>query len=185
MSSIPAAMRRNDRPTIPHFDPREFLYRRVPLSLWDNAAVPLEINAVSLPDLSVGRSRFGHPEWLRIEMIIEEDDRKHLERYDDYGVIGFRVQDVPTERFVNGVVHYTFRVHHDPGEYNYPHSEVRCYEDGIHVDAFKKLPEEMHLTWRELLLRKIEVFLKPHQPAAIRQTAPTSHIPELPIPIAV
>jgi hypothetical protein len=33
-----------------------------------------------------------------------------------------------------------------------------------------------------LLLRKVTVFLKPNQNAKIRDLAPRSHVPELPIP---
>jgi hypothetical protein len=142
----------------------------------------MAVNAVSLPDLSVGRSNFGHPEWLRVDMVEDAAGHKHPKSYDGWGVIGFRVQDIPTERWVDGVWDYTFAPCHSPEEHNYPHSEVQCFQNGEHVAALEKLPEEMHIRWRELLLRKTEVFLKPHQPATIRQTAPVSHKPELPIP---
>jgi hypothetical protein len=175
-------MRQNGRQPVPHFDPQEYLYRRIPLSLWDDASVPIDINAVNLPDLSTGRSRFGHPEWLRLDRAQDDAGRKRLQYFDGWAVVGFMVQHIPTERWVDGVFHYTFAAFHDPSEYNFPHSEVRCFQDEMHVDGLEKLPEEMHIKWRELLLRSKEIFLKPHQQASIRQTAPVSHKPELPIP---
>ena len=182
MSKIPPAMRQDGRRPVQHFDPQEYLYRRIPLVLWDDPGAPIELNAVNLPDLSVGRSRFGHPEWLRVDMIPDAAGQKQFHYFEGWGVIGFRVQAVPAERWVDGAFHYTFEVVHDPARHNYPHSEIRCFADGEHVDALEKLPEEMHLKWRELLLRSRRIFLKPHQPATIRQTAPVSHKPELPIP---
>lgn len=181
MSRISAAMRQQGRHPVPHFDPQEYLYRRIPLDLWDDPAASIDVNAVSLPDLSVGRSRFGHPEWVRVDMLIDGAGQKYEKYFEGWGVIGFQVSDIPHERWMDGVTHYMFTAFHDPEEHNYPHSEVRCFEDGKHIDALTQLPKEMHLRWRELLLRRIKVFLKPHQPATIRQTAPISHKPELPI----
>jgi hypothetical protein len=182
MSRIPDAMRQNGRHPVPHFDPQEYLYRRIPLQLWADASAPIDVNAISLPDLSMGRSRFGHPEWLRLDMVPDDAGHNHFRYFEGWAVIGFHVHDIPTDRWVDGVFQYTFAAFHDPAEYNYPHSEVRCFQGEDHVDALEKLPEEMHITWRELLLRRKEVFLKPHQPASIRQTAPVSHRPEFPVP---
>lgn len=172
MSEIPDAMKQGTRHPVPHFDPNEYLYRRIPLDSWPDASVPIDINAMSLPDLSVGRSRFGHPEWLRLAE----------ERFATWGVVGFRVSGIPSERWVLGVYHYTFDVQHRPERLNYPHSEVWCYENGVHVDAVDKLPEDMHIKWREMLLRNTEPFLKPHQSATIREATPVSYVPDLPIP---
>jgi hypothetical protein len=182
MSRIPAAMRENNRHPVPHFDQEEFLYRRIPPDCWDDPAAPIDVNAVNLPDISVGRSRFGHPEWLRVDIVIDAAGQKHERYFEQWAVIGFKVNDIPSERWADGVFHYTFASFHDPEEHNYPHSEIRCFQNGVHVNALEKLPEEMHLKWRELLLRSKTIFLKPRQPAAIRQTAPVSHKPELPIP---
>ncbi len=177
MSKIPPSMRRNGRPGIPHFHREEFLYRRVPLWMWDDPAQPVDVNAIELPDISVGRSRFGHPEWMRV------DEVQGQPRYfEGWGVIGFQHQDIPPERWLVGVFHFTFETHHDPEDWNYPHSEVRVFDNGHHVKTLESLPDEVHLEWRELLLRRLAIFLKPFQPARMRPLEPVSHIPELPIP---
>jgi len=173
MSKIPPGMRRNNRHVDPHFYQDEFLYRRIPLALWENAADPVEVNAIKLPDISVGRSKYGHPEWLRLDK----------ERYfEGWGVIGFQIQDIPAERWHEGVFHFTFTTFHDPADWNYPHAEVRAFENNARIDLEEKLPEDVHLKWRELLLRETKIFLKPHQSAKIRTIPPVSHKPELPIP---
>jgi len=59
----------------------------VPLVLWPSADDPVEVDAVQLPDMSVGRSRFGHPEWVRFDV----GNNVHFE---DWGVIGFRVRSI-------------------------------------------------------------------------------------------
>jgi hypothetical protein len=65
MSKIPPAMMMTkDKHVNPAFPSAEYLYRRIPLSLWGDAGAPLDVNAIELPDLSCGRSKYGHPEWL-------------------------------------------------------------------------------------------------------------------------
>jgi hypothetical protein len=102
--------------------------------------------------------------------------------FEGWGVIGFIKSDIPPERWQLGVVQFTFEVHHDPEDWNYPPSEVRAFENGQHIKTLDALPEEVHLEWREHLLREITVYLKPYQGAHTRETAPVSHVPELPIP---
>ena len=174
MADLPAGMRQEGRHPVPHFNPAEYLYRRVPHELWDedNPGLPIDIAAIDLPDMSAGRSRFAHPEWLRLASGV-----------DDWGVVGFKVEDIPPVRWIDGI-EYDFRAMHVPESRNYPHSEVQAFEHekGIHVDGKKApLPERVHLEWRERLLRKIRVFLKAGQARTVRQHAPTSHIPEEPI----
>ena len=60
VSKRPRGMRREERDgEYPHFDPEEYLFRRVPLILWPSADDLVEVDAVELPDMSVGRSRMG------------------------------------------------------------------------------------------------------------------------------
>ena len=62
MSKRPRGMKRDARDgEYPHFDAEEFLFRRVPLILWPSADDPVEVDAVELPDMSVGRSLSGIP----------------------------------------------------------------------------------------------------------------------------
>lgn len=171
MPNLPEGMLQNGRPPLPHFDPREYLYRRVPPEQWveSSTGLPIDIDAIELPDMSVGRSRFAHPEWLRLASGCSE-----------WGVVGFRVCDVPPERLIDGIP-YQFSPEHAPERRNYPHSEVRAYEPSSskHVDGKSiMLPPRVHLEWREQLLREVRVFLRNCQPAAIRQHAPKSHKPE-------
>jgi len=165
-------MKRSGREPNPLFPRDEYLFRRVPLDLWDDPGDPLEVNAIELPDMFVGRSRFGHPEWLRI----------HEGTYFAvWAVIGFQVGDVPPEQWKDGYPQFTFNTIHTPEELNYPHSEVQAFDGGKHIDLLDALPDDVHLKWRELLLRRVTIFLRPHQGATIRQTAPATHHPE-PIP---
>ena len=178
MSKIPPAMKQNRRFVDAHFVKTEYLYRRVPLDYWADAGDDLDVNAVELPDMSCGRSKYGHPEWLRLDV---RDNGVYIFR-DGWGVIGFQIGDVPPERWDDGILRFTFSIVHEPDEWNYPHSEIRAFDGGVRIDVVEKLPELMHLEWRELLLREARVFLKPNQNAKTRDLAPKSHVPELPIP---
>jgi hypothetical protein len=175
MAELPPGMHQGEKHPLPHFDKDEYLYRRVPPILWDDEAddLPIDVDALEMPDMSVGRSRLAHPEWLRL-----------ASGCDDWAVVGFRTEDIPPERWIDGIP-YAFRPEHVPLRHNYPHAEVRAYEraTGVHMDGKAvMLPERVHLEWRERLLRKVRVFLTPGQPAKIRQHNPVSHVPELPIP---
>jgi hypothetical protein len=168
MSSPPLAMRTDDRPHDPHFHPDEHLFRRVPLWLWDDPAEELGVEAVELPDISVGRSKYGHAEWVRFDVV----KGRH---YEDWGVVCVRVGDIPPEMWRDGVFHYEFRTCHEPLEKDYPHAEIRAYENDDHIDLASRLPEEVHLKWRERLLRKTRAIIKPYQKVVVRQAAPASH----------
>ncbi len=161
MPDLPSAMLRNGRPKDQDFRPDEYLYRRVPLVLWafDFA---VDIDAIELPDMSVIRGKYGHPEWARLES----------DECIDWGVIGFRVGDIPARLLHLGVFTWTFGPRHVPLEDNYPHSEVWAYENGIHVNAKNRLDPHLHLRWREMLLRRIKTIIRPYIPMEIRRDAP-------------
>ncbi len=164
MPDFPAAMLKNGRQADQEFHPEEYLYRRVPLELWDEGDDPIEIDAVELPDMSVIRSKYGHPEWTRLQS----------EKYLQWGVIGFQVQGIPPRLQHLGVFIWTFNPRHVPLHNNYPHSEVRAHENGVHINAKKKqlLDPDLHLRWREMLLRSIRKFIRPHEHVEIRQVPP-------------
>jgi hypothetical protein len=168
MSSPPLAMRANGRPEDPHFVADEYLFRRIPTQIWDDPAEDLGIEAIELPDISVGRSKYGHAEWVRFDVI----NGRH---YEDWAVIGVQVGDIPPELWQEGVFHFEFRACHAPGEYDYPHSEIRAFEDNGHINLASMLPEDIHLKWRERLLRKMTTILKPYQRVRVRQQPPVSH----------
>ncbi|MSQ97634.1 MAG: hypothetical protein EXR98_24220 [Gemmataceae bacterium] len=168
MSSPPVAMRANGRREDPNFHNEEYLFRRIPTTLWDDPAEELDVDAVQLPDISVERSKYAHAEWARFDVL---NDRY----YDVWGIVAVQVQDIPPELWREGVFHFVFRVNHCPDDRNYPHAEIRAYENEVHVDQPGKIPEDVDLAWRERLLRKLQTIIKPHQIVRIRETAPVSH----------
>jgi hypothetical protein len=161
-------MRADGRHLDPHFHQDEWLFRRVPTTIWDDPADELEVDAVELPDMSVGRSKHGHPEWTRFDVI----NNRHFE---DWGIVGFQVGEIPPELWKEGVLHFEFLPHHAPLEKDYPHSEVRAFESGTHIDLEGNLPEDIHLKFRERLLRKTKTLIRPYQRVNIRQRPPASH----------
>lgn len=162
MADRPTAMLRNGRPRDQEFRPEERLFRRVPLQLWDDGNDPIEVDAIELPDLSVLREKYGHPEWARLES----------EECGEWGVICFEVQDIPPRLQHLGVFIWSFRPRHVPLEENYPHSEVWAYENETHINAKHRIDPDLHLRWREMLLRRIRVALRPYQQARLRIAPP-------------
>src|SRR5687767_11985017 len=120
MSKPPVAMRTNKRPVDPHFHPDECLFRRVPIWMWNDPAERPGPDAVDLPDMSVGRSKYGHAEWVRFDVV---NDR----HFADWGVLFVRVSDIPPKIWELGVYRYTFTATHQPLDDDYPHSEVRAH----------------------------------------------------------
>jgi hypothetical protein len=161
-------MRANQRHEDPHFHPDEYLFRRVPIALWDDPADRLEVDAVELPDISVGRSKYGHAEWVRFDVV-------NGRFYEDWGVVGVQVRHVPPKLWRDGFPKFVFRVRHDPDDRDYPHSEIRAFDNDKHVNMVDNLPEDIHLQWRERLLRVIQTIIKPYQRVKVREVGPVSH----------
>ena len=168
MSKPPAAMKANERHPEKHFPPDEHLFRRVPLSQWDDPLAWPGADAVKLPDMSVGRSKFAHPEWLRFDVVKNQ-------HYEEWGILGVKVEDIPPEFWDLAVYLFTFEPQHDPQPNDYPHSEVRAFNNSLHVRLDDVLPEEIHLKWRLALLKKMRAIIKPYQIVPTRQLAPVSH----------
>jgi hypothetical protein len=165
-------MRANERPEVPHFHNDEHLFRRVPLFIWDDAADELGVEAIELPDISVGRSKFGHAEWVRFDVV----NNKH---YEEWAVIGVKVSEIPIAIWRDGYPKFWFKPCHVPLERDYPHSEIRAFDEiGKHVQIADLLPEDIHLEWRERLLRKMKTIIKPYEIVAVRQNPPISHLIE-------
>ncbi len=157
MDEIPSGMLRKGRPRDPHFEPDEFLFRRVHPDYWHERLV--DRAAIGLPDMSVGRGKYGYPEWLRVEGL----------EFRDWAVVGFQVKDLEGELLHQGIEKWTFEARHVPLEENYPHSEVWAFKDGVHVQAKDKFDPVMHLRWKDKLRWKIRTFLRPYQEVEIRQ----------------
>lgn len=176
MSKPPAAMRTNERHPDKHFPPDEHLFRRVPLSLWQDRDERPGPDAVKLPDLSVGRSKYAHAEWLRFDAVKNQ-------HYEEWGILGVKVEDIPPEFWDLAVDNYTFETRHDPQVNDYPHCEVRVFRNGAHVNLDDVLPEAIHLKWRLALLKKMRAIIEPYQVVPTRQNPPLSHKLE-PLPTA-
>jgi hypothetical protein len=73
-----------------------------------------------------------------------------------------------------GVFTWTFRPEHDPKRRNYPHTEVRAYENERHISAEEhaQVEPEIYMKWREQLLWTLRRFVAPGEEVDVRQTAP-------------
>jgi hypothetical protein len=121
--------------------------------------------------MSVNRGKYSLPHWVRLLG----------DEYCDWGVIGFRVDDIPGVMQHLGVQIFRFRPMHVPQKYNYPHSEVQAYyskadeptvEEHIDKEFLKNeqrgqletlFPDELQLRWREQLRRKCRIVIKAYQ----------------------
>lgn len=151
MAELPDGMRQHGRLPDPHFDPQERLFRRFrPEDIEDNTVA---VDAIELPDMSVNREKYGPPNWLLLD-----------EAFESWGVAAFAVRDIPPGITHLGVIQYAFRVEHQPERNNYPHSEVRAYKDGNHIDLKHKadLDPEPHLRWRQRLQWKTKIVIQPN-----------------------
>ena len=160
MADLPLGMLRNGRPRDPIFEKDEYLYRRVNPEHWHERLV--DRAAIALPDMSVGRGKYGHPEWLRLEA----DDLQN------WAVVGFQVKDLEGEILHQGIEKWTFEARHVPLDDNYPHSEIWAFKDGSHVNAKVQFDPVMHLRWKDKLRWKIRTILRPYQTVEIRQDPP-------------
>src|SRR5215210_7516586 len=111
MDELPAGMLTGSRPVDPDFSPDERLFRRIPPDLWSEPPYAMELDAVDAVNMSVNRSKYGPPEWVR------------LGNCADCGVVFFVVSRLPTCQSHNGQ-EYAVRPEHVPLARNYPHSEI-------------------------------------------------------------
>ena len=154
MADVPEDMKQKERVEDPCFAPDEELYRRFPPDHFERDTVTIE--AIELPDMSVNREKYGPPQWVLVE--IRENDN-----FEGWGVLAFEVRNVPAEMPYRGTRIYTFGPKHEPERLNYPHSEIRAYENGNHVDFENAvlLEPEIHQRWRQRLLWKCRPVIKP------------------------
>jgi hypothetical protein len=164
MPEIPDAMKERGRPVDDHFIAAEQLFRRVPPDLWNDGAEDFDIESIELPDMSVLRGKYGHPEWARF----------NRGKYTDWGVIGFAVRHIAPPLTHLGVFVWTFSPHHAPERNNYPHSEIRAFENGVHIDMKRsdRIDPHLHLRWRDYLLRHIDKVILPQQQVEFREDFP-------------
>ena len=163
MPELPEYMLRKDKPAIVEFAPEERLFWRVPKEFWDDEEI--ELDAVDIPDMSVTRESLApatSARWIG-------DD------YVDWGVVGFRVADIPSEIRFQGAYIYRMKAVHAPLKRNYPHSEVQVFESKwdqpqqeLHVgkEAMPGVPREAQQEWRELIRRRCRIVLNPGEEPA-------------------
>jgi len=154
MAEIPNEMMTQGRPVDPVFQDDERLFRRFhPDDLEDGG---ISSDAVELPDMSVNRSKYGPPEWLLLD-----------EEFEDWGVLSFRVDQIPVELIHNGQTHYTFLPQHVPHRRNYPHSEVWAFCEGEHVtdQTMSLLDPDLHLRWRQTIAWQSKIAITPDSPS--------------------
>jgi len=152
---IPEKMKSKGRAAVQQFDSQEKVYRRLPPILWDFDSEEIELNAIPLPEMSVFRERFTE----KMEWILIDPDHKKI--YSDWGILTFKVKDIPESFLHKGIYQYNFKPVHQPQKNNYPHSVVRAYEDGKPILERNQLDEEAHLRFRERLFWKVRVIRKP------------------------
>lgn len=160
MAEMPPELLTRDRSVDPDFADEELLYRRFHPSHLDGAEIA--IDAVELPDMSVNRSKYSRPEWVIWD-----------EAFEGWGVLAFRVRDIPPDRIVwhAGVIPYTLEPRHMPLKYNYPHTEVWVFRDGIHIiqgtsvqpGNLQLLDPDFHLRWRECIVLASHIAVYPSE----------------------
>jgi hypothetical protein len=150
MADLPEGMLQRQRYPVKHFNPDEQLYRRIMPGAVVNGRVT--IDSIELPDMSVNRGSLGEPEWVLLP----------VGDFPGWGIATFRVQDIPEKMVLSGVLQFTFKPVHVPLKHNYPHSEVRAFENGAHIDGKQRLLDHgLHLRWRHKLLMRTRIHKMP------------------------
>lgn len=156
MAEIPHEMMTLERQADDNFSDEERLFRRVRPESFDGDEP--SIASVELPDMSVGRGKYGKPEWL----LLDED--RH-----GWGVIYFLVRDLPPgiEILQAGIMSFSLEPKHIPLARNYPHSEVWVFRDRVHICSNAKnvhlLDPDFHLRWRERIVLASHIAIPPQR----------------------
>jgi hypothetical protein len=111
----------------------------------------MDIDVVRMPDMSVHRGKYCTAECI-------------LRGYVGWGVVQFRVRDVPQTVAYNGQVFYHTRPIHVPldGQYDYPHSEIRAFDSANKHVTTPQYRAEADMIWRENLLRGCKPVVSPN-----------------------
>jgi hypothetical protein len=164
MPELPDYMYQREQQPDQKFLPDEMLYRRVPRETWDETDEwedeDIALDCIEFPDMSVSRGKYGPMDAVRWEK----------GKLVDWGVIGFRVSDIPESVPFQGAFVYRMTPVHMPERKNYPHSEVQVFESPwleptirthITESALAGIPREAQQEWRELLRRQCYIILRP------------------------
>jgi hypothetical protein len=150
MADIPEAMLTKERKPDPHFADDEELFRR--FSPDDLEGSRIAVDAIELPDMSMNRSKYGPADWLLLD-----------EACEGWGVFAVQAGEIPRQLLHLGKLLYTFEPRHVPLKYNYPHSEIWAFLDGVHIDLKNErlLEPEAHQRWRQLLVWNTRIAIQP------------------------
>jgi hypothetical protein len=142
----PERMFRSGRPVDQVFSPDENLYFRYK----DNETVDGRIIPVGIrfPDFSVNRSKYSEPEDVLIPS------------YAEYGILTFKVKDIPAPERTNETTLYEWKAVHEPLDDNYSHSEVQTFKNGMYT---KKLdvPKTLKKKFRVILSERMSIIREP------------------------
>ena len=121
----------------------ELLYYRVHPASWPEDFDDLDIDVFRMPDMSVNRDRYGGPELL-------------LRAHTGWGVLQFRVKDIPQQQSFHGVISYRFKPIHEPldNKYLYPHTVVAAFDKSNSRVQRPEYSEVVDLLWRERLRKR-------------------------------
>ncbi len=151
ITDIPERMQRGARGPVADFEPDENLYRRFSSDSLDGSNVAMD--AIEMPDMSTMRQLFTEDvEWVLI-------DTRGRTDFSSWGILAFRVGDIPDQIEHRGVFVYEFAAVHTPKRNNYPHTDVRAFTAGRPVNT--ELPPVLHLRFRNRLRFKIRVIKRP------------------------
>ncbi|MFB2969202.1 hypothetical protein ACE1CD_09545 [Aerosakkonema sp. BLCC-F183] len=142
----PERMYRAGRPVDPDFSPEEKLYFRYKeMEIVEGRVMP---TGIRFPDFSVNRSKYSEPEDVLIPS------------YGEYGILTFKVKDIPAPERTNETTLYEWKAVHEPTEDNYSHSEVQTFKNGMYT---KKLdvPKTLKKKFRVILSERMSVIHEP------------------------
>ena len=143
---IPERLLQGDREVDNHFSPEESLYIRC---FSDHVTENGRVLALGFrfPNFSCNRERYGELADVLYPV------------YLDWGVATYQVRQVPSP-LLSGDQKRTFdiKVEHDPLEHNYPHCEIRAFEERSKTDS---VPKAVKKRFRQEMSERASVLKTP------------------------
>lgn len=139
-------MYRNGREDDQVFAPNEGLYRRYRLEHWTGGQ--LNASGLRFPKQSVNRSKYGEPEDVLFST---------AGAYNGWGVVEFRVDEIPERLEVGAAQPYVFYARHvpDDSEPNYAHSEIWSALESRRMEFKEPTSKAVQKEFRDQLCQKI------------------------------
>ena len=147
VDELPKRLIQGNREIDDYFSPEEKLYIRC---LSDHVTKNGRVldQGFRFPNFSCNREKYGELEDVLFPV------------YLDWGVATYQFRQVPST-LLSGDQKRTFdiRVKHDPLEHNYPHCEVRAFEDRVKLD---NVPKAVKKQFRQKMSEMASVFKTPN-----------------------